>query len=439
TSIGSDGKDTVKLTASLEDSYGNPVTGKTVAIKGADLLAGFKLSQVQDQQNGHYVATGTATTKGSVTLNAQVDGKTVGNPVTITVGAITPDLRFDNAEQPVTWTRSFTASQAVRGMPEGVEQRWSSSNTGVATVDGSGKVTLLKAGSARISVYTPGNEQYNQAMASYTLNVSKATPGLKAGTGDPITAVWADGKERNITATYTNSDVQNELTATYATKDTSVVSVDNTGKLTAVKPGTTTVTVRTPETDQFIAASADVVYVLNKATADVSFDTSLMKTTDEDVFTLQEPVTTLTSQADIKWTSSNTNVVNISGSGTVQGNISKGQTRLTLTVLANDYYNASSGYYDVMVYSKPSISLGDVSYISRGSKGSSGTWTPVFTDDTLTVTWSADASDEFSKPESVTVYLLDSNNNVLASKEEPSPSGSKTTTVNPNANLWGKT
>lgn len=439
TSIGSDGKDTVTFTASLEDSYGNPVTGKTVTIEGANSLNGFKLSAVQEQQNGRYVATGTATTKGSVTLNAQVDGTTVGNPVTVTVGAITPDLRFDNAEQPVTWTRSFTASQVVRGMPEGVEQKWSSSDGSVATVDGSGKVTLLKSGSTRVSVYTPGNEQYNQAMASYTLNVSKATPGLKAGTGDPITAVWADGKERDITATYTNSDVQNELTATYATKDRSVVSVDNTGKLTAVKPGTTTVTVSTPETDQFMAASADVVYVLNKATADVSFDTSLMKTTDEDVFTLQEPVTTLTSQADIKWTSSNTNVVNISGSGTVQGNISKGQTRLTLTVLANDYYNASSGYYDVMVYSKPSISLGDVSYISRGSKGSSGTWTPVFTDDTLTVTWSADASDEFSKPESVTVYLLDSNNNVLASKEEPSPSGSKTTIVNPNANLWGKT
>lgn len=439
TSIGSDGKDTVTFTASLEDTYGNPVMGKTVIIKGAISLDGFNLSAVQDQQNGRYVATGVATAKGRVTLSAHVENLKIGDSVTIAIGAITPDLRFDNADQPVTWTRRFTASQAVRGMPEGVEQMWSSSDTSVATVDVNGKVTLLKSGSARISVYTPGNEQYNQAMASYNLDISKADPGLKAGTGDPITAVWADGKDRNITATFTNDDVQDGLKATYSAKSEAVVNVDTTGKLTAVKPGATTVTVSTQETDQFLAASADIAYVLNKATADVSFDNAIVKTTDEDAFTLQEPVTTITSEVSIKWTSSNMNVVSVSDSGAVQGKVAKGQSRLTLTVIANDYYNASSGYYDVMVYTKPSVSLGDVTYISKGSKGSSGTWTPVYTDDTLSVTWSADASNEFSKPESVSVYILDSNENVLASKEEPSPSGSKTTTVNPNTSLWGKT
>lgn len=438
-SIGSDGIDTVTLTVSLEDVYGNPVTGKTVTIKGADSLGGFELSAVQDQLNGRYVATGTAKTKGQITLSAHVNGEKVGDSVTVNVGAITPDIRFDNADQSVTWTRNFIASQAVRGMPEGVGQIWSSSDTRVATVDVNGKVTLLKSGSARISVYTPGNEQYNQAMASYNLDISKADPGLRAGTGDPITAVWADGKERNITASYTNGDVQDGLKATYSVEKEAVVTVDSTGKLTAVKPGITSVNVSTLETEQFQAASAKITYVLNKSTAGVSFDTSIVKTTDEVAFNLQEPTTTLTPQASVKWTSSNTNVVNLSGSGTVHGAVGKGQTRLTLTVLANDYYNASSGYYDVMVYTKPSVSLGDVSYISKGSKGSSGTWTPVFTDDTLSVTWSADTSDEFSKPESVTVYVLDSNDDILASKEEPSPSGSKTTTVNPNSSLWGKT
>lgn len=438
TSIGSDGKDTVTFTTSLEDSWGNPVMGKTVIIEGAASLAGFKLSKVQDQQNGRYVATGTAVTKGQVTLSAHVNGKKVGNSVTVTVGAITPELRFDNAQQEVTWTRNFNASQSVRGMPEGLKQLWSSSDTSVVTVDTNGKVTLLKSGSARISVYTPGNEQYNQAMASYNLDISKADPGLKAGTGDPITAVWADGKERNITATYTNRDVMDGLRAAYSVKSEAVVRVDNSGKLTAVKPGVTTVTVRTPETDQFLAASADVVYVLNKAIAEVRFDTSVVKTTDVG-FKLQSPAINLTPEASIKWESSNKSVVSISDSGTIQGNVGKGQTRLTLNVLANDYYNASSGYYDAMVYTKPFVRMNDVSYVSKGNKGRSGIWTPVFTDDNITVLWEVEKNDPFSKAEKVTVNLKDSGGSIIDSQTYSNETpGSNVTTFSPKTSLWEK-
>lgn len=440
TTIGSDGKDTVTLTASLEDSYGNPVTGKTVTILGAARLAGFTLSAVSDRQNGRYVATGTSTARGQVTLRAQVGNSNVAEAVTINVGAITPDLRFANAEQKTGWTRNYTASQTVSGMPDGVPQQWSTMDSSVATVDvNTGKLTLLKAGETRVTVYTPGNAEYNPAIAAYTLTVTKVDPGLRAGTGEPITAVWADSIERTIAATYSNSDVQDSLTPSYTTKNPAVVTVDNGGKLTAVKPGTTVVTVSTPETDRFLAASADVAYVLDKATLAIRFDSAVVKTTDEEAFTPQSPTPPLPADASVQWTTSNAKVVNVSDSGGAQGSVGKGQARLTLTVAANDFYNASAAYYDVMVYTKPSISLGDVSYISKGSKSSSGTWTPVFTDDTLSVSWSADTSDEFSKPESVTVYILDDKGNELAKKEEPSPSGSKTTTVAPDAALWGKT
>ncbi|WP_090138861.1 Ig-like domain-containing protein [Kosakonia oryziphila] len=359
TSIGSDGKDTVKLTASLEDGYGNPVTGKTVTIKGGGSLMGFLLSPVQDLQNGNYVATGTATTKGQVTLNAQVDGIKMGDSVTVTVGSITPDLRFDNVELPVTWTRSFADSPVVRGMPEGVEQKWSSSDTSVATVDGNGTVTLLKSGRARISVYTPGNGQYNQAMASYTLNVSKANPGLKAGTGDPITAVWADGKERNITANYTNSDVHDGLTATYTTKDASIVRVDNTGKLTAVKPGATTVTVSTPETDQFIAMSVDATYVLDKGQYVFNF-----KNSSQDEFlgqgeiNIQSPETPIPPEItnQITYNSSNDEIAEVKDGKLSLKKI--GSIVVSANLLSNEYYEISpkKSFYSVNVYDNPSVS-----------------------------------------------------------------------------------
>ncbi|EGC4270879.1 hypothetical protein JNC30_004660 [Salmonella enterica] len=438
TRIGSDGKEVVKLTVSLEDSYGNPVAGKKVTIVEADSLTGFKLSDVRELQNGHYMATGTATNKGGVTLSALVDGKKTGNSVKITVGAITPDLRFDNAEQTATWTRNFVASQAVRGMPHGLEEKWSSSNGTIATVDENGNVTLLKSGTTRITVYTPGDNQYDPAMASYKLSISKADPGLRAGTGEPIVATWADGKEQSIAGTYTNSDVQGALVPKYTSQNTDVVTLDGTGRLTGVKPGATTVIVSTPETDQFLAASADVTYVLNKAKVDIKFNVGVVETTDEDVFVLQNPVISLTSQASIKWSSSNSNVIKISDSG-AQG-VGKGQSRLTLTVLANDYYESSAGYYDVKVYTKPSVNLGLLSYVNKGQKVTSGRWTPVFTDDTLSVNWSVDTSDEFSKAERVTVYVMDEKNNILAtSKAEESPFGSNTTTFPPISSLWGKT
>ncbi|MBG6240364.1 MAG: hypothetical protein EKE12_00470 [Candidatus Symbiopectobacterium sp. Clec_Harlan] len=118
--------------------------------------------------------------------------------------------------------------------------------------------------------------------------------------------------------------------------------------------------------------------------------------------------------------------------------MSKGQTRLTLSVLANDFYHASTGYHDVLVFSHPLLSVGTVSYISRGISNTSGAWFPLFTDDNMSVPWSVDNANEFSSTRSVEISLKDASGSVLAQQTAASLTGPQTTTITPTANFWGK-
>ncbi len=438
TTIGADGKEKSILTVALKDSYDNAIVGKTVTLAGASALPGFTVSKVVDLKDGTYISEAISTAKGKVTLSASSEGKKIGSSIDVVVGAVTLDLRFDNAQQQAVYTRSFTQSQAVRGMPDGLAQHWSSSAPDVASVDSEkGTVTLLKSGEANIIVTTPGSAQYNPAMASYALAVAKANPQLSAKES-LVTAEWADGKSYQVVAQFGNSDAVTALTPKYVSKNTGVVTVDSNGLLKAIKPGETTITFNTPETEQFFAESVDVSFVLKKASINIGFSKAEIKMTDEQSFALQQPARTIPTDAKTVWESSDSSVVKISQSGNVQGAVSKGKARLTLNIVANDYYNASVGHYDVLIYSKPSINMGSISYISKGVSSSSGEWKPLYTTDALTVVWSADTSNAYTAPDSVDIVLKTRSGVVLSSQTQRSPTGSISTTFTPQRSFWGQ-
>lgn len=440
TSIGSDGKDTVTFTTSLEDTYGNPVIGKTIKIEGADLLAGFKLSEVQDQQNGRYVATGTSITKGQVTLSAHVDGKKVGKSATVMAGAIKPDLRFDNAKQTVTWTRSFNASQEVKGMPKGLTQMWSSTDTSVATVDDKGNINLLKSGETNITVFTPGDSKYDPSMASYRLTVNRASPGLVVPSSQPIVAQWGDGIDHAVSATFTNEDAKNSLRPNFSVANNGVVTVDASGTLLAVKPGSTIITVSTPQTDQFEAQSGVISYTLVKGLVNLTFSNPEISTTDKTPFNLQSTVQDIPQDASIVWDSSDKKVVELSQTGAVLGNIKPGKTRVTVKVSANDYYEESSGYYDVIVYGSPTLHVEAPAYLNEGVQVNQGEWKPLFREDIMEFNISSDTSNPYTAPTKLKVNVIDSNNKVILTKIiDKDLDGMKKIGITPTSDFWGKT
>lgn len=121
--------------------------------------------------------------------------------------------------------------------PHDLVVTYASSNKDVATVDANtGVVTLVGVGSTTITASSVKTETYAAGSASYTLNVTDSRPYFRFAQTDYsvmlITAFTAPTVETNV-----------EGTPAYSSSDPSVATVDReTGAVTLVAPGTTTIT-----------------------------------------------------------------------------------------------------------------------------------------------------------------------------------------------------
>ncbi|MFT8211951.1 MAG: Ig-like domain-containing protein [Symbiopectobacterium sp.] len=433
--IGSDGKDAALLSVMLRDAYGNAISGKTVMFHGADSLPGFAITPVRDNNDGSYQTRATSMAKGKVSLKAIVEGKTIGKGVILSVGAVLPELRFDNALQQVTFTHQFRHSQTVKGVPDNLQQMWSSSDPAIASVAGSsGQITLHKAGQVTITVQTA---EYHPASASYRLQIAKASPGLQASTKQ-IEAVWGEIDTHSVQGLFTNPDVGTSLPLRYQSEREQVVQVTDSGGLRPIKPGSAMIAVRSPETEQFIAETVNVPYLLSKGNVSVRFASDVVNTTDQAVFTLQKPAN-LPTEAKFDWSSSDQEVIAITPQGQISGRLKKGKTQLRLTIRENEFYTTSTRTYDVLVFTAPKPSVSGVKYGNNGSLVESGrVWAPVFTEDKLRVTWSVNSSTPYDRARYVEVNLLDEGGRKLEHRRIDSPTGSVETVFSPQERYIGK-
>ena len=113
--------------------------------------------------------------------------------------------------------------------------KWSTSNSKVATVNSSGKITSKGTGTATITAKTVNGKTatckvtVKKAPSKITLNKSSTTIGV--------------GKTETLKKTLPSGSASNKVT--YTTSNTKVATVNSSGKITAKKVGTATITVRT--------------------------------------------------------------------------------------------------------------------------------------------------------------------------------------------------
>lgn len=179
-----------------------------------------------------------------------------------------PELSFPQTSYNIIANDKFAAPELTK-TPADVVVTYSSSDEKVATVEPStGKVSIVGAGTAKITATSQVTDVYEEAQASYDLVVTKFTPKLSfpqtsytIEMGDAFSAPKLGGLPEGVTPVYTSSKEE-------------VATVDKaTGEVKIVGVGTTTITVTSPNTDIYEGATASYELTVNRATTrKVTFD-----------------------------------------------------------------------------------------------------------------------------------------------------------------------
>ena len=240
------------------------------------------------------------------------------------------------------------------------EVTWSSDNTSVATVTGSGDVTAVAPGEAKITVKAVDGSGVS-ATCVVTV-VKKVIPVTKIELNEKTLSLKKD-ETAQLTAVISPSDATYQ-NVTWASDNTDVATVDATGKVTAVAAGTANITASAND-DSGVKSEACVVTVVEPKPMYVQYPSCLLRTggsiTQSVFYGTIEDYANRKPASGLKWTSDNTAVATVEaakvtavapGTATITGEDELG-SKVTFTVTVED---KTTPVYDQYL---PGVSLYD--------------------------------------------------------------------------------
>ena len=222
------------------------------------LKPGNATIEVYAAENDYYLKSDVKT----VTINVAKDKVNIGVPSNMTVpykGAATASgCTFASTTTPAITLAAGTLKNATIS--------YSSNNTAVATVDATGKITPVKAGSATITVTSAANAYYDKTSKTFTVTVKKIDPVLSLAGYNTAYSVGA--AKFTLSKTYDGDGA-----VTYASSNPNVLSVNaNTGEVSIVSTGIAKLTAAAAAGANYNATSVSTadITVSKMSSADVS-------------------------------------------------------------------------------------------------------------------------------------------------------------------------
>ena len=268
----------------------------------------------------------TAIAEGETTITATAGEKSATCKVVVSKKVIAVEsIELNKTELPLKEGESEKLFAVIK--PDDATDKsvaWSSSNTNVATVDQSGKVTAVKEGSASITAKA-GDKQ-----ATCSVTVKKKVIAVTSVTLNKTELSLNEGQSETLTATVKPDDATDKSVA-WSSSNTNVATVDQSGKVTAKAKGTATIKA---EAQDGSGKSTTCPVTVKRLVSSIRLNKTSISIYNGKTETLT--ATVIPSEASntaVTWASSNTSVATVSSSGVVTG---KSRGTATITVTADD-------------------------------------------------------------------------------------------------------
>ena len=336
-----------------------------------------------------------------------------GGQVVVAIAKADATVTFASKTASGKMGEAFTAPK-VTTSPADLTLAYASSNTKVATVDGStGAVTLVAAGETTITASFAGNDNYNAANDSYTLTVAKADAVSSdlSFASETATATYGD-------ATVTSPELTNphQLPLTWNSSNKGVATVNASGVVTIVGAGETVISAAFAGNDTYGANTISYTLTVNKAAASVAFASKTASGKMGETFTAPK-VTTSPADLTLAYTSSNTKVATVDPSTGAVTLVSAGETTITASFAGNDNYNAANDSYTLTVAKADAVNS-DLSFASATATATYGDATvtsPTLNNPhQLPLTWSSSNKDVATVNASGVVTIVGAGETVIS-------------------------